>query len=94
MIPIAATCKMWHSSSEFITADAKVDGWTEKKLVFTSAMIEEKTLSCKWEVKLSEKQNFKPLSSSFPVCWDQVLIGSNSLWYSSMSLVCLSSLLR
>lgn len=47
MIPIAATCKMWHSSSEFITADAKVDGWTEKKLVFTSAMIEEKTLSCK-----------------------------------------------
>lgn len=46
MMPVGATCKM-HSSLEFITADAKVDGWTETKLVFTSAMREEKLLSCK-----------------------------------------------
>lgn len=34
MMPVGATCKMY-SSLEFITADAKVDGWTETKLVFS-----------------------------------------------------------
>lgn len=44
MIPVAATCKMQHSSPKFITADAKVDGWTEAKLMFISAVREEKML--------------------------------------------------
>lgn len=29
-MPVGATCKMWHSAPEFITADAKVNGWETK----------------------------------------------------------------
>lgn len=52
MMPVGATCIMWHSSPEFITADVKVDGGTEAKVMFTSAVRKENILSCKWKVKL------------------------------------------